>query len=285
MRASASAPSAASAPAATGIVGDGDPMDICVLTEKSIGHGDLLVQAIPIGGLRMIDGNEADDKIIAVMRDDALYGQLTDIAQCPPSVIERLRHYFLTYKHAPGSPRAQGRDHARLRPRRSPRGDPAQPGRLRGGVHGRRDAEIGMRAERLISILMALQRGHPLTAGELAQRLEVSVRTIFRDIDALSTMGVPVYTEQGRGGGIRLVEGYSSDLTGLSSGEAEALALIASPAAIGVRDLADADAHGARQARGRGAVDASAARAARARPIAVRYQTLVPLARCFAVPR
>jgi inorganic pyrophosphatase len=79
-------------------------MDVCVLTEKSIGHGDLLMQAIPIGGLRMIDNNEADDKIIAVMRDDALYGQLSELAQCPSSVIERLRHYFLTYKHAPGSP-------------------------------------------------------------------------------------------------------------------------------------------------------------------------------------
>ena len=66
---------------------------------------------------------------------------------------------------------------------------------------------------------MALQRGHPLTAGELAQRLEVSVRTIFRDIDALSSMGVPVYSEAGRGGGIRLVEGYTSDLTGLSPGD------------------------------------------------------------------
>ncbi len=85
---------------------------------------------------------------------------------------------------------------------------------------------------------MALQRGHPLTAGELAQRLEVSIRTIFRDIDALSSMGVPVYTEAGRGGGIRLVEGYTSDLTGLSPGEAEALALIASPASMGVSDLA-----------------------------------------------
>ena len=85
---------------------------------------------------------------------------------------------------------------------------------------------------------MALQRGHPLTAGELAQRLEVSVRTIFRDIDALSSMGVPVYSEAGRGGGIRLVEGYTSDLTGLSPGEAEALALVASPSAMGVSDLA-----------------------------------------------
>jgi predicted DNA-binding transcriptional regulator YafY len=85
---------------------------------------------------------------------------------------------------------------------------------------------------------MALHRGRTMTAGELASRLSVSVRTIFRDIDALSTMGVPVYTELGRGGGIRLVEGYTSDLTGLSSGEAEALALVASPATIGVNALA-----------------------------------------------
>jgi predicted DNA-binding transcriptional regulator YafY len=95
-----------------------------------------------------------------------------------------------------------------------------------------------VRAERLITILMALQRTPSLTAGELASRVEVSVRTIFRDIDALSGMGVPVYTEPGRNGGIRLMAGYSSDLTGLSSGEAEALALIASPASIGVRELA-----------------------------------------------
>ena len=60
-----------------------------------------------------------------------------------------------------------------------------------------------MRAERLLSILMMLQRGQTLTAGELASRVGVSVRTIFRDIDALSGMGVPVYTESGRGGGIR----------------------------------------------------------------------------------
>lgn len=95
-----------------------------------------------------------------------------------------------------------------------------------------------MRAERLISLLMALQRGGRQTAGELANRLDVSMRTIFRDIDALSAMGVPVYSEPGRGGGIRLIEGYTSDLTGLSSGEAEALALIASPASIGTSELA-----------------------------------------------
>lgn len=88
----------------SGIIGDGDPMDICVLSEKSLPRGDVLVQAVPIGGLRMIDTHQADDKIIAVMREDAVYGHLTDIRQCPAAVIERLRHYFLTYKQAPGSP-------------------------------------------------------------------------------------------------------------------------------------------------------------------------------------
>ncbi|HEY5806586.1 MAG TPA: inorganic pyrophosphatase [Povalibacter sp.] len=87
-----------------GILGDGDPMDVCVLSEKSLPRGDVLVQAIPIGGLRMIDTNQADDKIVAVMRQDAVYGHLTDIRQCPTAVIERLRHYFLTYKQAPGAP-------------------------------------------------------------------------------------------------------------------------------------------------------------------------------------
>ena len=58
----------------TGLVGDGDPLDICVLTEKEITHGNILVRAIPIGGLRMLDGDEADDKIIAVLAGDAVYG-------------------------------------------------------------------------------------------------------------------------------------------------------------------------------------------------------------------
>jgi inorganic pyrophosphatase len=85
------------------IVGDGDPLDICVLTEKAIPHGDILLQAIPIGGLRMIDNNAADDKIIAVMQQDAVYGGWGEIAECPPSLIERLKHYFLTYKEPPNS--------------------------------------------------------------------------------------------------------------------------------------------------------------------------------------
>jgi inorganic pyrophosphatase len=87
----------------SGIIGDGDPLDICVLTEKTIPRGDILLQAIPIGGLRMIDRNEADDKIIAVMQGDAVYGGWRDISECPSVLIERLKHYFLTYKDAPGS--------------------------------------------------------------------------------------------------------------------------------------------------------------------------------------
>ncbi len=86
----------------TGIVGDGDPIDICVLTEKTLAHGDLLVNAIPIGGFRMIDGNQADDKIIAVLRNDTVYGHFKNISEVPEIVIQRLEHYFLTYKDMPG---------------------------------------------------------------------------------------------------------------------------------------------------------------------------------------
>src|SRR5881296_2976887 len=86
-----------------GIVGDGDPLDVCVLTEKAIPHGDILLQAIPIGGLRMIDHNAADDKIIAVMQQDAVFGGWGEISECPQPLIERLKHYFLTYKEPPSS--------------------------------------------------------------------------------------------------------------------------------------------------------------------------------------
>lgn len=86
-----------------GIKGDSDPLDICVLTEKTISHGDLILEAIPIGGFRMLDGNEADDKIIAVLKDDAIYGKFADIDKVPETVIDRLQHYFLTYKEIPGS--------------------------------------------------------------------------------------------------------------------------------------------------------------------------------------
>lgn len=84
------------------IKGDGDPLDICVLTEKVIPRGDIMLKASVIGGFRLIDKNEADDKIIAVLYDDFVFGKLKTIHDCPNDLIERLRHYFLTYKDAPG---------------------------------------------------------------------------------------------------------------------------------------------------------------------------------------
>lgn len=86
--------------------GDGDPLDICVLTEKNINNGDIILEAIPIGGLRMIDKGEADDKIIAVLKQDQIYGEIKDIKDCPEALINRLKHYFLTYKALPGQSNA-----------------------------------------------------------------------------------------------------------------------------------------------------------------------------------
>ncbi len=83
------------------IRGDGDPMDICVLTEKAFAHGNFIVRARPIGGLRMIDGVEADDKIIAVLVDDVAYGHINNVDECPQGLVDRLRHYFLSYKQLP----------------------------------------------------------------------------------------------------------------------------------------------------------------------------------------
>jgi inorganic pyrophosphatase len=82
--------------------GDGDPLDICVLTERHITSGDIILEAIPIGGFRMIDKGEADDKIIAVLKQDEVYGSLKDVSDCPETLINRLKHYFLTYKNMPG---------------------------------------------------------------------------------------------------------------------------------------------------------------------------------------
>ena len=81
--------------------GDGDPLDILVLTEHTIPHGDLILKAVPIGGLCLLDGGEADDKIIAVLVGDQIYSQYSDISQLPESVVKRLKHYFLTYKTLP----------------------------------------------------------------------------------------------------------------------------------------------------------------------------------------
>jgi inorganic pyrophosphatase len=85
----------------TSLQREGDPLDICVLTERTLSHGDLLVRALPIGGLRTVDRDQVDDKIVAVLAGDAVYARYTDLDQCPPAVVERLKHYFLTYKQDP----------------------------------------------------------------------------------------------------------------------------------------------------------------------------------------
>ena len=85
------------------IVGDDDPLDICVLTEREVTHGNIIVKAKAIGGFRMLDGGEADDKIIAVLDNDEVYGKWEDIDDMPDPILNRLRHYFLTYKQLPGS--------------------------------------------------------------------------------------------------------------------------------------------------------------------------------------
>lgn len=83
--------------------GDADPLDICVLSERTISHGDILLQAIPIGGFRLIDKGEADDKIIAILKDDEVFANWKDISDASEPVINRLKHYFLTYKNIPGT--------------------------------------------------------------------------------------------------------------------------------------------------------------------------------------
>jgi len=85
--------------------GDGDPLDICVLSDRPINRGDILLEALPIGGLRMVEAGEADDKIVAVLLNDPSYGGFTELSQLPGAVIDRLRHYFLTYKTIPGEQR------------------------------------------------------------------------------------------------------------------------------------------------------------------------------------
>lgn len=84
------------------VEGDGDPMDVCVLTERPINRGGFICSARPVGGFRMFDASQADDKILAVLEGDAAYGAYRDLADCPSSLVERLRHYFLTYKDMPG---------------------------------------------------------------------------------------------------------------------------------------------------------------------------------------
>lgn len=84
--------------------GDGDPLDICILSERPIAKSEILLTARVIGGLQLVDRDEADDKIIAVLRGDYVWGEAHDISDVPSVLIERLEHYFSTYKLVPGGP-------------------------------------------------------------------------------------------------------------------------------------------------------------------------------------
>ena len=84
--------------------GDGDPLDICVLSELPITRADIIMDVRVIGGIRLIDTGEVDDKIVAILNGDPFYKGITDIAQINPVIIDRMRHYFLSYKSIPGEP-------------------------------------------------------------------------------------------------------------------------------------------------------------------------------------
>lgn len=84
--------------------GDGDPLDILVLSEHHIPRGDIILKARPIGGFCLVDDNEADDKVIAVLKGDKVFEQYKEISELPKGILERFEHYFLTYKSLPDAP-------------------------------------------------------------------------------------------------------------------------------------------------------------------------------------
>jgi inorganic pyrophosphatase len=86
--------------------GDGDPLDICVISERPINRSEVLLRAIVVGGLKLIDRGEADDKIIAVLEGDYIWGGARELGDLPAALVERLEHYFETYKLVPGQPAA-----------------------------------------------------------------------------------------------------------------------------------------------------------------------------------
>lgn len=83
--------------------GDADPLDICVLSERPIDRAEILLTARVVGGIQMVDNGEADDKIIAVLENDHIYSSAEDIKDVPKILVERLEHYFSTYKRRPGN--------------------------------------------------------------------------------------------------------------------------------------------------------------------------------------
>jgi inorganic pyrophosphatase len=84
--------------------GDGDPLDICVISERPINHSEVLLRAVVVGGLKIIDRGEADDKIIAVLEGDYVWGEALEIGDLPAALLERIEHYFSTYKLVPDEP-------------------------------------------------------------------------------------------------------------------------------------------------------------------------------------
>lgn len=84
--------------------GDGDPLDVCVISERPITRGDILLHIRPVGGIQAVDGGEADDKIVAVLENDNMWGHVDELDDLPEVMVERLRHYFGTYKMIPGEP-------------------------------------------------------------------------------------------------------------------------------------------------------------------------------------
>ena len=84
--------------------GDGDPLDVCVLSERPIARSEIIVPARVVGGLQMVDRGEADDKIIAILEKDFVWGGVDDVSGLPQILVERLQHYFETYKLVPGEP-------------------------------------------------------------------------------------------------------------------------------------------------------------------------------------
>lgn len=85
-----------------GTVGDADPLDICVISERPIGRSEVLLEARVVGGLRMLDRGEVDDKIVSVLVNDAFWHHVEDLSELPKPMIQRLHHYFSTYKKVPG---------------------------------------------------------------------------------------------------------------------------------------------------------------------------------------
>lgn len=98
--------------------GDGDPLDVCVVSERAVDRAEIILVARVVGGLQCLDAGEADDKIVAVLEGDNFWSEVRDVGELPAALVERLRHYFSTYKMVPGEPptlsveRTYGRDHA-----------------------------------------------------------------------------------------------------------------------------------------------------------------------------